>query len=119
MMARRAVAAASIFALWVGAASCGPAVKHPAITAGLAGALIGTGACELEQTSGGTCLLIGGGAGLFLGGIAALVLSLSPPAEHQILSTEPAPEEEPQFGRKAHHADAGVASDASAVDAAP
>ena len=90
--------------------TCGPAVKHPAITAGIAAGVIGFGACEMEGSPTGTCGLIGGGAGVFLGGVAALVLLLFPPGEHQILSGEPEPEQ--VYGRRAHLLDAGV-------DAAP
>jgi hypothetical protein len=96
--------------------TCGPAVKHPAITAGIVSGVIGFGACEMEGSPTGTCGLIGGGAGVFLGGIAALVLLLFPPGEHQILSGEPEPEQ--VYGRRARLLDAGVAP-TPPIDAAP
>jgi hypothetical protein len=119
---RRAAATATLAGVLL-TVTCAPAVRHPAITAAVAGGVIGFGACEVESISVGTCGLIGGGAAVFLGGIAALVLWLSPPSDHQILQGgsldgEPIEGPAPTFGRKRYQpaADAGVAA---SIDALP
>jgi len=97
----------------VASLSCASAVRHPAITAGLVGAVVGFGTCEVEEGSHPTCAAIGGGAGLFLGGIAALVLWLSPPDDEPV--TEGEVVDGPPLRTFTH--DAGVLPDARAIDA--
>jgi hypothetical protein len=91
-------------ALFALALSCASAVKHPAITAGVLGGVVGFGTCEIEEAGHGTCAAIGGGAALFLGGIAAIVMLIAP-SEEPI--TEGEVVEEPPM-RTFHHPDAGV-----------
>ena len=69
---KRAIALTA--ALAIAAPGCEFAVKHPAITAGLASGIIGFGGCELDAQRAGPCALAGGIVGVGLGGIAALVL---------------------------------------------
>jgi hypothetical protein len=115
-MTGRGLAALAV-ATALASTTCGSAVRHPAITAGIVGGVIGFGACEMEGSPTGTCGLIGGGAGVFLGGIAALVLLMFPPGEHQILSGEPEPMQ--VYGSRAHRLDAGVDAMAVPVPIAP
>jgi hypothetical protein len=99
-------------ALFALALSCAQAVKHPAITAAVLGGVVGFGTCEIEEGNHATCAAIGGGAALFLGGIAALVMLIAP-AEEPV--TEGEVIDEPPM-RTFHHPDAGV-PDSLQVDA--
>lgn len=106
------VAIASVAGVSVG--SCAPAVRHPAITAGIFGGVVGFGGCYLQGTDADKCAGIGAVAGVGLGAIAALVLLLSPPDPHGGVlggggvegtgSDEPVP----VFGHKRYYPDAGV-----------
>ena len=113
---------AVVLALAAVLGSCTFAVRHPAITSGIVGAVIGGGTCELaiHNTSGasgrsGTCALVGGAAGLGLGLIVAAAIYFGGEG-HTILVEEPQPELLPVHEFK--HADAGIEVDA-AIDVAP
>ena len=97
----------------VASLSCASAVRHPAITAGTVGFTVGFVACEAEEAGLGKCAAVGGGAALFLGGIAALVLWLSPPDDEPV--TEGEVVDGPPLRTFTH--DAGVLPDARAIDA--
>ena len=56
--------------------SCEFAQKHPAVTAGITGASVGFLGCEIDSVDTKTCAIVGGSAGAFLGGIAALATLL-------------------------------------------
>lgn len=71
-MMKRLVLAAVIAAV----PSCNFAVKHPAVTAGVVGGTIGLGTCELASREHKACFAVAGGAGLFLGLVAAAALWL-------------------------------------------
>jgi len=53
---------------------CGFAVKHPAATAAIVGGSLGFGLCELNVGRHGTCAIVGGSAGAFLGIVAAVAM---------------------------------------------
>jgi len=53
---------------------CSFAVKHPAATAAIVGGTVGFGMCELNVGRPGTCAVVGGAAGGFLGIVAALAM---------------------------------------------
>src|SRR4051812_44190857 len=73
----KATGAAMAAALAVLAASgCGFAVKHPAVTAGITGGLLGFGTCKLASDDYPPCLGVAGAAGAFLGLAAAAALWL-------------------------------------------
>jgi len=72
--------------------NCAFAIRHPAITSGIVGGVVGLSTCELgtnfdggEQT---TCGLIGGAAGIGLGGIVALAVLLGGNG-HTVLVEDP------------------------------
>ena len=67
---KRAVLCLSIA---LAAMSCESAAKHPGMTVGLVTGTTGFGICQLNVSSTGTCAIVGGTAGLVLGGITALV----------------------------------------------
>lgn len=92
-MSRAAFALAAALAL--PATGCATAVKHPAITAGVVGAAFGLGTCKLASDDVGTCLAVGGGAGLGLALVTAAALWLggdgnTAPVEDQ---AQPLPED--------------------------
>jgi hypothetical protein len=55
---------------------CAFAVEHPAVAAGVVGGTLAFGTCKLASDNYGACALVGGGAGAFLGLIAAAALWL-------------------------------------------
>lgn len=61
-------------ALCISVSGCNFAVKHPAVTAGIAGATLGFGACGVEVGKLGTCAVVGGSAGGFLALVAAVAM---------------------------------------------
>jgi hypothetical protein len=67
-----AIAVASVLA----APGCGFAVKHPAITAGIAGGTLGFTTCKLASDNWAACGYVAGGAGAFLGLVTAAALWL-------------------------------------------
>ena len=71
---RPAVAAAAIACLMTAAPACGPAVRHPAITAGLVAGAMGFATCKLASDDYAACGLVAGGAGAFLGLVTAVAL---------------------------------------------
>lgn len=99
--------------------SCASAVRHPVLAATTVGLALGFGTCEVDEGPIGSCALIGGGAAVFLGGIAALVMLIAPtPAP--VVDGEVLDEDEVQALRRKPHpvaADAGV--DAPVADAQP
>jgi hypothetical protein len=56
--------------------SCEFAQRHPAVTAGITGLSVGFLGCEIDSVDAKTCAIVGGSAGAFLGGIAALATLL-------------------------------------------
>jgi hypothetical protein len=107
--------------------SCEFAQKHPAVTAGITGASVGFLGCEVDSVDVKVCAIVGGSAGAFLGGIAALATLL-----FETNDTEPAQvegeQEMTQGGAIRVHThtapppveiDAGVAADAGPPDVAP
>jgi hypothetical protein len=72
----RTLVAAALVAALASAPGCAFAVDHPAVTAGIVGGTLGFGTCKLASDSYGTCAVVGGGAGAFLGLVAAAALWL-------------------------------------------
>ena len=115
----RIVAALAIGALVGG---CAFAVRHPAITSGLAGALIAGGTCELTTHNGGgggdgeekACAVVTGAVGLGLGLVVAAAIYFGGDG-HTILMQEPLTEP-PAPIHTFKHPDAGVES--AEIDAA-
>lgn len=105
------------------ATATGSCAKHPAITAAVAGGVIGFSGCEIDSVKVSTCGIIGGSTALALGGIAWLVTTLFDTEDHQITFSDD-DELTPQGGVKVHtqtapppvEIDAGVA-DAPVADA--
>lgn len=110
-------------------AGCTFSQTHPAVTAGIAGGVVGFGGCYVDGVKTSTCGIVGGAAALFLGGIAAIVTLIA-----DTNAPEPPPSDEelgPNGTIRVHTQtplpplapDAGVAdaaaSDAAAADAAP
>lgn len=101
-------------------------VKHPGITAGVAGGVMGFGACEIDSVKVSTCGIIGASTALALGGIAWLVTTLFDTEDHEVTFGDD-DELTPQGGVKVHtHTapppvviDAGVDAAAVVVDARP
>jgi len=88
------------------AAGCGFAVKHPAITAGVVGGALALGTCKLASDDYGACFAVGGGAGAFLGVVAATALWLGGDG-HSVLIEEqakPLPEDGRPIKRRRHPA---------------
>jgi hypothetical protein len=77
-MTARAPAALLAAALLAGApaSGCAFAVDHPAITAGIVGGTLGLATCKLASDDIAACFAVGGGAGAFLGLVAAAALWL-------------------------------------------
>ena len=69
--------------LLVLALACG-CTRHPALTVGVAAGSVGLLSCEINDVSQGTCAIVGGGAALVLGGIAALVTYFADTSAHQL-----------------------------------
>jgi hypothetical protein len=65
------------------ALACGCA-RHPAVTVAVAAGSVGLLSCAVNETSPGTCLVIGGGAAAVLGGITALVTYFADTSAHEL-----------------------------------
>ncbi|HEU4615380.1 MAG TPA: hypothetical protein VFS15_24970 [Kofleriaceae bacterium] len=76
---------------------CTFAQKHPGVTVGIVAGTIGLGACELSVEKIGTCSVVGGAAGLVLGGITGLVTLFADTSAHELPPFEE--EQEPAFER--------------------
>ena len=74
--ATRAALVAVLLAALAPATGCAFAVKHPAVTAGIVGGTLALGTCKLASDNYGACFAVGGGAGAFLGLVAAGALWL-------------------------------------------
>ncbi len=77
----------------VGSSGCEFGVRHPAVTAGILGGVVGLGTCEIgtDFESNKACALIGGGAAALLGGVVALAILLG--GEGHTVLQEPMTEE--------------------------
>jgi len=67
---------AALVAALASTPGCAFAVEHPAVAAGVVGGTLGFGTCKLASDSYGACAVVGGGAGAFLGLVAAAALWL-------------------------------------------
>lgn len=72
----RATLAAIAVACVLWAPGCGFAVKHPAVTAGIAAGALGFTTCKLASDNWQACGYVAGGAGAFLGLVTAAALWL-------------------------------------------
>lgn len=87
--------AVTLIAALASGPGCGFAVKHPAVAAGVVGGTLGLATCKLASDDIGACLAVGGGAGAFLGLVAAAALWLGGDG-HSVMVEEqaqPLPEE--------------------------
>jgi hypothetical protein len=93
-------------------------VKHPGITAGVAGGVMGFGACEIDSVKVSTCGIIGATTAVALGGIAWLVTTLFDTEDHEVTFADD-DELTPQGGVKVHThtAPPPVMIDAGVIDA--
>ena len=64
--------------------SCSFSQKHPGVTVGVVAGVVGFGACGLAVEKLDTCSLIGGIAGLTLGGITGLVTTFADTSAHEL-----------------------------------
>jgi hypothetical protein len=72
-------------ALLLALAGCGFAQRHPAITAGIVGGVVGGLSCEIDNPAKQAyCGLIAGGAAAFLGGITGLVTLFADTSDHEL-----------------------------------
>jgi hypothetical protein len=78
-----------------GLAGCGFAQKHPGVTVGIVAGTIGFSACQISVEELGTCGIVGGVAGLALGGITGLITMFTDTSAHQLQLEE----EEPDYVR--------------------
>jgi hypothetical protein len=76
----RALSIAGLFAL----AGCTFAQKHPGVTVGVVAGVVGSGACLMAVEKLDTCALIGGIAGVGLGGITGLVTLFADTEDHSL-----------------------------------
>jgi len=83
------------------ASGCGFAVKHPAVTAGIAGGLLGFSTCKLASDDYPSCLGVAGGAGAFLGLVAAGALWLGGDGHTVLIEEQARPL--PEDGRPIRH----------------
>ena len=70
------LSAITLVAALASAPGCEFAVNHPAVTAGIVGGTLGLATCKLASDNLGACLAVGGGAGAFLGLVAATAIWL-------------------------------------------
>ena len=114
---------ALVAALAAPASGCSFAVDHPAITAGIVGGTLGLATCKLASDDLGACLAVGGGAGAFLGLVAAGALWLG--GDGHTAPTEDLAQPLPDDGRPVRRhrrpapADPAAAPPAAAPSAAP
>ena len=76
----RAFAIVCLFAL----AGCAFAKKHPGVTVGVVAGVVGSGACLMAVDNLQTCAIIGGVAGLGLGGLTGLVTMFADTEAHEL-----------------------------------
>ena len=74
----------ALVAMLVVLGGCAQAQKHPGITVGVVAGVIGFGACGIAVEKLDTCALIGGVAGLGLGGITGLVTLFADTEAHEL-----------------------------------
>jgi hypothetical protein len=111
-------------ALLVALCGCTFTQKYPAVTVGIAGGVVGFGACYVDDVKASTCGIVGGATAVFLGGITALITLLTDTSAHQLPPDEELqePAERPIVRARP---DAGVpldtppATPTDATDAAP
>lgn len=72
---------------------CAFSQKHPGVTVGIVTGTIGFGACQLSVEKVGTCSIVGGIAGLALGGITGLITLFADTSAHELPPFEEEPEE--------------------------
>jgi hypothetical protein len=84
-------AAIAIAAALSAAPACGPAVRHPAIAAGVLAGAMGFATCKLASDNYAACGLVGGGAGAFLGLVTAVALWLGGDGNSTGLDDPPQP----------------------------
>jgi hypothetical protein len=87
--------AAALLAALSSTPGCAFAVEHPAVAAGIVGGTLGFGTCKLASDNYGACAVVGGGAGAFLGLVAAAAIWLGGDG-HSVMSEEqvqPVPED--------------------------
>jgi hypothetical protein len=88
---RSAAAALAIACTLSAAPACGPAVRHPAITAGVVAGAMGFATCKLASDNYAACGVVGGGAGAFLGLVTAVALWLGGDGNSTGLDDPPQP----------------------------
>ncbi|HUJ57382.1 MAG TPA: hypothetical protein VLX92_02785 [Kofleriaceae bacterium] len=116
----RTLALAAVLAL----AGCPASQRHPAITAGVVGGVVGFTGCEFDGVPHGTCAIIGASTAAFLGGITALITYFLDTGDHSLV-VPPGEEGQPPPGTVRARPrdvapplalpDAGVPADAPAV----
>jgi hypothetical protein len=83
---------AVLLIMLAGVAGCGFAQKHPGVTVGIVAGTIGFSACAIAVEELGTCSLVGGAAGLALGGITGLITTFTDTSAHQLQLEEEDPD---------------------------
>jgi hypothetical protein len=91
LRSRRAALLALATACALSTQGCGFAVKHPAVTAGIAAGALGFTTCKLASDSWASCGYVGGGAAAFLGLVTAAALWLGGDGDSTGLDDEPLP----------------------------
>lgn len=91
LRSRRATLLALATACALSTQGCGFAVKHPAVTAGIAAGALGFTTCKLASDSWASCGYVGGGAAAFLGLVTAAALWLGGDGDSTGLDDEPLP----------------------------
>jgi len=117
----RTLTAATLIAALSSAPGCSQAVNHPAVTAGIVAGTLGLATCKLASDNIGTCFLVGGGAGAFLGLVAATALWLGGDG-HSVLIEEqaqPLPEDSRPRRRRRKPPVDPTTSDPAQVPASP
>jgi hypothetical protein len=99
---------------------CSFAVNHPAVATGVVGGTLGLATCQLASDNLGACLAVGGGAGAFLGLVAAAAIWLGGDG-HTVMTEEqaqPLPEDDrPRRRRRRPLVDpAAAAADPTAAE---
>ena len=75
---------AALLSMLLAVTGCGFAQKHPAVTIGITAGIVGFGACGMAVEKLDTCSLVGGAAGVGLGGITGLALLLGGEDDHAL-----------------------------------
>jgi hypothetical protein len=100
---------------------CSFAVNHPSVATGVVGGTLGLATCKLASDDIGACLAVGGGAGAFLGLVAAAALLLGGDG-HTVMTEEqaqPLPEDDRPRRRRRKPLVDPAASDADPAAAEP